>query len=82
MELVPEVTIFAILTLAKRVAELTGLVGNATEKGAQTWATFVTILRTLKMRGHKPVQILVAALKSYVCSGKIQPLPTKITAND
>jgi hypothetical protein len=36
VELVPEVTIFAILTLAKRVAELTGLVGNATEKGAQT----------------------------------------------
>jgi hypothetical protein len=58
VELVPEVTIFGILTLAKRVAELTGLVGNATEKGAQTSATFMTILRTLKMRGHKPVQIL------------------------
>ena len=58
MELVPEVTIFAILTLVNRVAELTGLVGNGTEKGAQTWATFVTIVRTLKMRGHNPVQIL------------------------
>jgi hypothetical protein len=35
VELVPEVTIFAILTLAKRVAELTDLFGNATEKVAQ-----------------------------------------------
>ena len=58
VELVPEVTIFAILTLAKRVAELTGLVGNATEKGAQTWANLVIILSTLKMPEHKPVQIL------------------------
>jgi hypothetical protein len=47
VELVPEVTIFAILTLVKRVAEFTGLVGNGTEKGAQTWATFVIILSTL-----------------------------------
>jgi hypothetical protein len=27
------------------------------------------ILRTLKMRGHNPVQVLVDALKSYVRSG-------------
>ena len=47
MELVTEVTIFAILTLVKRVAELTGLVGNATEKVAHTWATLVIILSTL-----------------------------------
>ena len=58
MELVTEVTIFAILTLVKRVAELTGLVGNATEKVAHTWATLVIILSTLKMPEHKPVQIL------------------------
>ena len=47
VELVTEVTIFAILTLVKRVAELTGLVGNATEKVAHTWATLVIILSTL-----------------------------------
>ena len=41
-----------------RPAELTGLVGNATEKGAQTWANLVIILSTLKMPEHKPVQIL------------------------
>ena len=54
--------------------------GNASEKGAQTQATFMTILRTLKMRGHNPVQVLVESLKSYVRSGQLPPLPTKITA--
>ena len=29
----------------------------------------MNILRTLKMRGHNPVQVLVDALKSYVRSG-------------
>jgi hypothetical protein len=46
----------------------------------QTQATFMTILRTLKMRGHNPVQVLVDALKSYVRSGQLPPLPAKITA--
>ena len=54
--------------------------GNASEKGAQTQATFMTILRTLKMRGHNPVQVLVESLKSYVRSGQLPPLPAKITA--
>ena len=39
---------------------------NGSEKGAKPQATFMTILRTLKMRGHNPVQVLVDALKSYV----------------
>ena len=53
---------------------------NGSEKGAQTQATLMTILRTLKMRGHNPVQVLVDALKSYVRSGQLPPLPAKITA--
>ena len=53
---------------------------NGSEKGAQTQAIFMTILRTLKMRGHNPVQVLVDALKSYVRSGQLPPLPAKITA--
>ena len=53
---------------------------NGSEKGAQTQAIFMTILRTLKMRGHNPLQVLVDALKSYVRSGQLPPLPSKITA--
>ena len=52
---------------------------NGSEKWAKPQATFITILRTLKMRGHKPVQVLVDSLKSYVCLEQIQPLPTKFT---
>ena len=53
---------------------------NGSEKVAQTQATFMTIRRTLKMRGHNPVKVLVNALKSYVLSAQLPPLPTKITA--
>ncbi len=31
----------------------------------------MTIMRTLKMRGHNPVQILLDALKSYIRSGQL-----------
>jgi len=54
---------------------------NGSEKEAQTQATFMTILHTLKMRGHNPVQVLVEALKSYVRSGQLPPLLTKTTAD-
>jgi hypothetical protein len=61
-----------------------GIQKNSYAKGSEKWAkpqaTCMTILRTLKMRGHKPVQVLVGSLKSYVCLGQLQPLPTKITA--
>ncbi len=55
--------------------------GDGSERGAQTQSVLMTIMCTLKMCGHNPVQILVDALKSYVRSGKLPPLPTKITAN-
>jgi len=53
---------------------------NGSEKGAQTQATLMTILHTLKVRGHNPLQVLVVALKAYWHSGQLPPLPTKITA--
>ena len=40
---------------------------NRSEKGVKPQATCMTNFRTLKMRGHKPVQVLVDSLKSYVC---------------
>ena len=42
----------------------------------------MNILRTLKMRGHNPVQFLVDALKSYMRSEQLALLPTKITDVD
>ena len=55
--------------------------GNGSERRAQAQAALMTIMRTLKIRGQNPVQILVGALKSYVRSGQLQPLLTKIMAN-
>jgi len=37
----------------------------------------MTIFRTLKMRGHNPMQVLVHALKAHVRSGQLPPLPKK-----
>jgi len=37
----------------------------------------MTILRTLKMRNHNPVQILVDALKTHVRSAQLPSLPQK-----
>jgi transposase len=53
---------------------------NDSEKGAQAQAILMTMLRTLKMRGHNPVQVLVDVLKSYGRSGQLLLLATKITA--
>ncbi len=55
--------------------------GNGSERGAQIQAVMITIMRILKMRRHNPVQILVDALKSYVRSGKLPHLSTKIMTN-
>ena len=35
---------------------------NGSEKGAPTQAPLMTILLTIKMRGHNPVQVLVEVL--------------------
>jgi hypothetical protein len=50
---------------------------NGSEAGAQTQAIFMTILRTLKMRNHNPVQILVDALKTHVRSAQLPSWPQK-----
>ena len=50
---------------------------NGSDNGAQTQANFMTILRTLKMRGHNPVQVQVNSLKTYFRLGKLPTLPQK-----
>jgi hypothetical protein len=37
----------------------------------------MTIMRTLKMRGHNPVHILVDALKTHIRSAQLPSLPKK-----
>jgi transposase len=49
--------------------------GNRSEVGADAQAVLMTIFRTLKKRGHQPMQIIVEALRVYVLTGKLPPLP-------
>ena len=44
-------------------------------------ASKATIYRTLKLRGHAPLNILVDALKHYVRTGSVPALPDKVTSD-
>ena len=49
--------------------------GNRSEAGADAQAVLMTIFRTLKQRGYDPTQTLVQALRTYVQTGQLPPLP-------
>ena len=48
---------------------------NRSEKGAATQAILMSVFRTLKLRGHHPIETLVSALKTYVTTGQLPALP-------
>jgi transposase len=49
--------------------------GNRSERGADCQAVLMSIFRTLKQRGHHPIQTIVAALATYLTTGQLPPLP-------
>lgn len=53
---------------------------NRSEAGAEMQAVLMSVFRTLKQRGHNPLRTLVSALRTYVQTGKLPPLPTKIAS--
>jgi transposase len=54
---------------------------NRSEAGADMQAVLMSIFRTLKQRGHDPLQTIVAALRTCMITGSLPPLPDKVTAN-
>lgn len=48
---------------------------NRSPKGADTQAILMSIYRTLKLRGLDPLETIVNALKDYVRTGQLPPLP-------
>jgi hypothetical protein len=54
---------------------------NASEAGAETQAVLMSVFRTLKQRGHNPVAIVHDALRTYLKTGQLPPLPAPVTAN-
>ena len=54
---------------------------NRSEKGAATQAILMSIYRTLKLRGHNPIAVVSNALRIYVQTGTLPPLPEAIVAD-
>jgi len=56
--------------------------GNRSERGADCQAVLMTIFRTLKQRGHDPIQTIIDALATYLTTGQLPPLPKPKTTSD
>jgi hypothetical protein len=54
---------------------------NRSDRGATTQAVLMSIYRTLRLRGHDPLQTLAAALRTYLQTGHLPPLPAEPAAD-
>ena len=54
--------------------------GNQSELGAHTRSVLMSAYRTLKQRGLDPLEVTVAALRSYAQAGTLPPLPDKTSS--
>jgi hypothetical protein len=52
---------------------------NGSEDGAETQAVLMSVFRTLKQRGHNPVSALLDAVRVYLRTGHLPPLPESVT---
>jgi hypothetical protein len=54
---------------------------NRSQAGADMQAVLMSIFRTLKQRGHNPLETIVSALRTLMITGELPPLPDKVAAN-
>src|SRR5512135_215317 len=54
---------------------------NGSEDGAEIQAVLMSVFRTLKQRGYNPVSTTMDAVRAYLQTGKLPPLPEPITEN-
>lgn len=54
---------------------------NRSDRGAATQAVLMSVYRTLRLRGHDPIKTVTTALKTYLTTGTLPPLPAKSPAN-
>jgi transposase len=52
--------------------------GNGSDDGAETQSVLMSVFRTLKQRGHNPIFAVLNAIRTYLRTGQLPPLPTKI----
>ena len=48
---------------------------NRSEAGANAQAILMSVYRTLKLRGLDPLETIVSALRAYISTGALPPLP-------
>jgi len=48
---------------------------NRSDRGALTQAVLMSVYRTLRLRSHDPLQTITDALRSYLQTGQLPPLP-------
>jgi hypothetical protein len=56
--------------------------GNRSERGADVQAVLMSVFRTLKQRGHDPLQTVVQSLAIYLKTGQLPPLPEMKVTSD
>ncbi len=54
---------------------------NRSEQGAAAQTVLMTVFRTLKLRGLDPIRTVTDALRTYVQTGELPPLPQKSVAD-
>jgi hypothetical protein len=54
--------------------------GNRSQKGAAVQAVLMSVYRTVKLRGHDPIGTIVSALRTYLITGQLPPLPVQSVA--
>ncbi|MCM2372783.1 IS66 family transposase [Aporhodopirellula aestuarii] len=50
---------------------------NHSDRGALTQSVLMTVLRTLRVRGHQPLDTILVALANYVAPDVMPPIPSK-----
>jgi len=54
---------------------------NRSPRGATTQAILMSVYRTLRLRGLDPAKTIATALRNYLRTGQLPPLPSPATAN-
>lgn len=55
---------------------------NRSDRGAVTQAVLMSVYRTLQLRGHDPLRTIANALRTYLQTGHLPPLPASAIAGE
>ena len=55
---------------------------NRSRRGADAQAVLMSVYRTLKQRGHHPIDTIVKAIEGYLTTGNLPTLPAPTATDD